>query len=120
MATYPTETIELVEAMLRSWKLYGEVMTDGKINVMDFPAVFAASPVLWKGFVGVDKIDNELKDLDDAGKAAIKAKIEEFVLTPTNEELEKLVEDLLKTVIMMVEVGLRTAAYIKAKKEVKE
>lgn len=111
----PIQTIEFLEAVLRSWKLQAEVLADKKVTIGDFPAVFAAAPVLWKGFVGVDEIDNEMQVVDDDGRALIKAKIEEFVITPTNEELEALVEGLMAMVLNMVEMAAKTVAYFKKK-----
>ncbi|HNW88183.1 MAG TPA: hypothetical protein PKN48_00840 [Bacteroidales bacterium] len=111
----PVQTLEFLEAMLRAWKLNAEIMEDKKIDFKDLPYVFGAAPVLWKGFVGLDQIDDEMLVIDDDGRALISAKVEEFVVTPTNEELEMVVENLMKLVLHMVEVSVETIAYFKKK-----
>lgn len=108
----PIETIEFITAMLQSWKTYQDISADGKVNLLDLPAVFSAAPTLWKGFVGLDNIDNELLVIDEEGRAKIKAKIEEFVLVQ-DPELEDLVEDIVQLVLNMTEVAAKTVQYFK-------
>ena len=108
----PVETIEIIDALLSGWELHGEVMEDGKINFMDIPYVIAKLPTLWKGFVGIDVIDDEMAVVDDEGKAKIKAKIEEFVIAD-EEELEKLIEELMELLLQIVRVAKKFTNYFK-------
>ena len=108
----PKETLELIEALLKGWKLNKAVMEDGKIGFDDMVHGVAAMPTLWKGFTGIDKVDDELVSLDDVGRAAIKAKIEEFVIAD-NKELESLVEEIVAEVLNLVTLAKKVTNYIK-------
>jgi len=109
---YPTQTIEFIKALLTGWKLSETVMEDGKINFMDIPAIIAAAPALWTGFVGIDKVDDEMAHIDDEGKAEIKAVIAEFVVAD-DEELEALVEETMQMVLDVVGLSKRFVLYFK-------
>lgn len=111
----PVETIEFLDAMLKSWEMYGKIMEDKKVNIADFPTFLAGAPYLYKGFIGFDKIDDELKVVDADGRALINAKVAEFVLAD-NAELEVVVENLLALVLDMVETAAKTVAYFKTPK----
>ena len=107
----PVETLELIDAMIASWKAEHEIMENGKIDVGDIPIVWVTAPKLFKGFVGIKYVDNELAVITDAGKDKIKEKISEFVIAG-DAELESLVEDTLEMLLTMVGLAKRYMSYL--------
>ena len=108
----PKETLELIEALLKGWQLNKDIMEDSKVGLDDIAHGIAAMPTLWKGFAGVDKVDDEMAALDDEGRALIKAKIEEFVLA-NDKELEALIEELLEMILNLVSIAKKITNYLK-------
>jgi hypothetical protein len=106
----PVETIEFIDGLLSGWVLHNEVMADGKVNFMDIPYAIAKLPALWKGFVGIDIIDDEMAVVNDEGKAKIKAKIAEFVIA-SDEILEQLIEELMALLLEIVRVSKKFTEY---------
>lgn len=100
----PVETLEFIDALLSGWKMHNEVMEDGKINYADIPTIIAKLPAFWKGFIGIDVIDDEMANVDADGEAKIKAKIQEFVLD-NNADLEFLIEEVMELILTIVGVA---------------
>lgn len=75
------ETLEAVDAAGDVFQLEQKVMEDGKINLLDAPAVMAAFPALMKsipaGIEGINKIPAEFLDLDSIEAKQIATKIAE-------------------------------------------
>lgn len=63
------ETSELLVALITGAKTAHEVMADGKVNLADAARIAAAGPALLRGFLGIQHVDDEVRDLD-AGEVA--------------------------------------------------
>ena len=108
----PIETLELIDSMIKGYLLHKNIMEDGKINLLDLPLFIGFMPVLYKSFVGIQNIENELAAIDDDGKMAIKAKIREFCIEE-DEVLEELIEELTELIFNMVGVITKFVYYLK-------
>ena len=108
----PIETLELIDGMLKGFLLNKNVMEDGKINLLDLPAFIGFLPVLYKSFVGIQNIENELAAIDDDGRLAIKNKIREFCIKE-DEVLEELIEELTELIFNMIGVITKFVYYLK-------
>ncbi len=113
----PKQLLELIEALLEVYRLQKEVRKDDKFDFMDIPLIFASGPKLWTGFIGLDKIDNELLVIDGDGKAKIVALIKSFDIE--DDEIEGLIEDLFVLITNMIELGAKVSNLFKSKKDKK-
>ena len=108
----PKQTIEFIDGLLTAWKAQELIMADGKVNWTDLPIALSAAPVLWKGFVGIDVIDDEMLVVNDEGQEKIREKIGEFVFAG-DPEAEELIEEIVELVLEIVRVAKKAVEHFK-------
>ena len=111
----PVQLLELVKALLEIYKLQKEVRSDGKIDLLDIPLVLGSGPKIWAGFMGIDKIDDELLVIDDEGRALVENAVRELDIP--NDDVEVIIEDLFILITKMVEIGKRLQNILSKKDE---
>ena len=96
----PKETLELLDFVFVGFKTEKAVNEDKKFTKGDILHLLKAGPTVFRGFIGLKYIDDELNNLSDLGHEKIREKITSFVHDDERTEafIELVMEWLLKTV----------------------
>jgi hypothetical protein len=86
----PQEACELLRALFALAETGEKVMADGKVTIMDVPALVGVAMPMIKGIVGAEKIGDEIKAMNAEGEAKLKETVTEFEFA--DEDVERLSE----------------------------